>query len=418
MSVNGHRLRDIIDWQWHGAADSIELAYVDAGGDEGIVRLERDPGEFWGFSFEGAVFDEVKTCRNACGFCFMRQLPQGMRPALSLRDDDFRLSFLQGTFVTCSNIDAHDEARIIEQHISPLHVSLHAVSPEVRHALIGCHAAYGLEVCERLLEAGIRMYMQIVLVPEVNDGEELRRTLAWAYRHPGILSIGIVPLGFTKHQSTFDHSYNDPEAARQVLSDLLPFQERGLEERGTAWVFPADEFYRNAYGYDLLDHLPADSFYGDYDLFEDGIGMIRSCVDSWEACKGAALRLASKLAAASLTAHYVIGYAQREFLYPLLAQSPLHGLLVPLPVQNDFFGGNVDVTGLLTAKDILAALDGAAAQGAGIQLALLPKVIFNADGVTLDDMSLEDMQNATDIRLAVVSCNPAEYLEEIAALIP
>ncbi|MCL2826196.1 MAG: DUF512 domain-containing protein [Eggerthellaceae bacterium] len=408
----------MIDWRWLSSGYEIEVAYLDAKGERGTVRLEREPGEPWGLTFDGVLFDGVKTCINSCTFCFMRQLPQGMRPSLYLRDDDFRLSFLQGTFITCTNIGAQDEARIVEQHLSPLRVSLHAVSPEARNALIGNRSSHGLEVCKRLLAAGIEMHLQVVLVPGANDGEELRRTLEWAYAYPGVLSVGVVPLGFTKHQGGFCASYNDPEDARAVLAALLPFQERALAERGNPWAFAADEFYRNAFGARLLENLPPSSFYGGFDLYEDGIGIIRSFVDSWQESADAAARLAERLRGAQATVHCVAGCAQREYLEPLLAESPLRGLLVPFPVKNSFFGGNVDVTGLLTGADILAALNVASHAGEAIRLAVLPAVIFNDDGLTLDDMSLEDMQNGSDVRLAVVSCNPSGFLEEIAGLIP
>ena len=160
-TVDGEPLRDIIDWRWLAADDVMELGYVDLDGDEGVVELEREEGEDWGFEFEGVVFDGVRQCRNACTFCFMRQLPDGVRPSLVLRDDDFRLSFLSGTFVTLTNLKPEDEARIIEQHISPLRVSLHASEPELRRRMIGKHAQHGIDVLERLLEAGIDVFTTV-----------------------------------------------------------------------------------------------------------------------------------------------------------------------------------------------------------------------------------------------------------------
>jgi len=417
MSVDGQPLRDIIDWQWLTSGDSIKLLFCDKAGRQRMRSLERDPGEGWGFNFSETLFDGIKTCNNTCSFCFMRQLPLGLRPSLYLRDDDFRLSFLQGTFISCSNIDVQDESRIIEQRISPLRVSLHAISPQIREELLGRNAAKGLEVMGRLLDEDIEMHVQIVLVPGINDGEELRATLNWAYAQPNIIDVGIVPLGYTLHQQAFTRSYNEPDDALRIIEELLPFQERALGERNTPWVFAADEFYRNAYGSRLLMHLPKTEFYGDFELFEDGIGMIRSFVDSWLESSEAVSWLAAKLEKAAARVHLVIGCAQQEFLEPIIDASPLKGLLIPFPVRNSFFGGNVDVTGLLTASDILAALEEAAAGGTKPSLALLPMVIFNADGLTLDDMSLEDIQSATDIALDVVSCNPSDYLAEIAVLV-
>ncbi|MEG0323807.1 MAG: DUF512 domain-containing protein, partial [Raoultibacter sp.] len=408
-AVNGKPVRDSIDWRWLTAEDEIELTYTDAEGDTGTVLLEREPGEDWGIEFEGAIFDKIKLCRNACTFCFMRQLPDDVRPSLVLRDDDFRLSFLQGTFVTLTNLSADDEARIIEQHISPLRVSLHAVSEDVRLGLIGKHAAHGFAAAERLLQAGIEMHMQIVLVPGVNDGDELTRTLTWAWQHPLVVNIGIVPVGYTKHQSAFEKSFNEVSAARGVIACIEPLQKRALQERGTPWVFAADEFYRNAYPQDLLSHIPPTSQYGDFAMFEDGIGIIRSFVDDWYQSKDAEKRLAQALERTGKTVAYIVGYAQREFIIPLVAQSSLADRFIVLPVKNEYFGGNVDVTGLLTGSDIIRELQGCY----DYDLVAIPSVIFNADGLTLDDMSLRKLQSEVDVPLAVVSCNASEYFEEI-----
>ncbi|MEG1434917.1 MAG: DUF512 domain-containing protein [Gordonibacter sp.] len=417
-SVDGRPLRDIIDWRWLAADDEVVLGYIDLDGDAGEVELVREPGEDWGFEFDGVVFDGVKQCRNACTFCFMRQLPEDMRPSLTLRDDDFRLSFLAGTFVTFTNLNAEDEARIAEQQISPLRLSLHAADPEVRRRMIGKHAQHGIDVLERLLERGIRFHAQIVLVPDQNDGAVLEQTLAWAYDRPGILDVCIVPLGFTKHQTCFSRSFNDPMSSRAVMDLVVPFQEHALAERGMLWAYPADEFYHNAYGSELLDNLPPAAHYGDFGMFEDGVGIIRSFVDDWEqaARDGSIERCAAALRAADVRVRYVAGCATRHFLGPLVAASPLSGLFEPLFVKNEFFGGNVDVTGLLCGCDMAAAVREECARGEGL-LFVMPRVVFNDNMVTLDDMSLEDMEKAAGVPLAVVSCNATDFLREIVTLV-
>lgn len=418
-TVDGEPLRDIIDWRWLAADDVICVGYIDLDGEAGEVELERESGERWGFEFDGVLFDSVKLCRNACVFCFMRQLPDGVRPSLVLRDDDFRLSFLSGTFVTLTNLKPEDEARIIEQHISPLRVSLHASEPELRRRMIGKHAAHGLEALDRLLAAGIEAHAQIVLMPGVNDGDALRETLEWAWERPGISGVGIVPLGFTKHQTSLHESFTTPKAALGVIDVIAPFQERARAERGTPWVFAADEFYVNAFGAATPAHIPPASDYGDYDMFEDGIGIVRSYVDEFEeVCEnGLAARAAEVLAARNLTARYIVGEAMQPFLDAMIANSPLAGRLVPLTVRNDYFGGNVNVTGLLTASDIAPAIKAASEEEEGTrQLFLLPGVIFNDNGVTLDDMTVQDIENAAGAPVSVVSCNPCDYLPEIIKL--
>ena len=486
-SVCGQPLRDVIDWRWLTAGDEIEVGYIDLDGEEGVAQLWRELGEDWGFEFDGLVFDDVRQCRNACTFCFMRQLPRGMRSSLYLRDDDFRLSFLVGTFITCTNLTHADETRIVEQRISPLRVSLQAANPDVRRRLIGKHAQQGIDAIERLLAAGIEFHAQVVLVPGENDGEVLRDTLAWAYERPGILGVGIVPLGYTRHQSTFNHSFNNPRASRDVLETTASFQERAQRERGSAWVFAADEFYRNAWQAELLDHLPSAAFYGNYSMFEDGIGIIRSTVDEWREVEAEGIigQTALLLRETGHLAYMVAGRAQSDFLDLLIEESGISDVFHPLYVQNDFFGGNVDVTGLLVGADIVSGIrntysctqqssspgenahqsvephflgavspgesarilgavspgenaritssPGEDARGESLKdqavlsnegasdqnpvvLYLIPRVVFNDDGLTLDDMTLEDMEREAGVRLHMVSCSPKEYFDEIAAL--
>ncbi|MEF9876817.1 MAG: DUF512 domain-containing protein, partial [Gordonibacter sp.] len=258
----------------------------------------------------------------------------------------------------------------------------------------------------------------IVLVPDQNDGAVLEQTLAWAYDRPGILDVCIVPLGFTKHQTCFSRSFNDPMSSRAVMDLVVPFQERALAERGMLWAYPADEFYHNAYGSELLDNLPPAAHYGDFGMFEDGVGIIRSFVDDWEqaARDGSIERCAAALRAADVRVRYVAGCATRHFLGPLVAASPLSGLFEPLFVENEFFGGNVDVTGLLCGCDMAAAVREECARGEGL-LFVIPRVVFNDNMVTLDDMSLEDMEKAAGVPLAVVSCNATDFLREIVTLV-
>lgn len=416
-SVDGQPVRDLIDWRWLTADDQIQVGYIDLEGDIGVVELVRDEGENWGIEFDGVVFDGVKQCRNACTFCFMRQLPSDMRPSLTLRDDDFRLSFLSGTFVTLTNLKPADEARIIQQHISPLRVSLHASNPEVRRSIIGKHAAHGISALDRLLGAGIQFHAQIVLMPGVNDGEVLRETLDWAYARPGILDVCIVPLGFTKHQSAFDRSFNEPGVALSAMNTIAGAQQRALAERGCLWAYAADEFYTAAYGDEVLDHLPARELYGNFEMFEDGVGIIRSFADDWESAvaAGADMRAQAALSVSGLKVKYVSGYATQTF-WPALAQGcASKGVIEPFFVKNNFFGGNVDVTGLLCGCDICDAINSFKGD-ASHTLFALPQVIFNDNGVTLDDMCLADMEKATGARLAVVSCNASQFFCELAEI--
>ena len=413
LSVDGNPLRDVLDWRWYADGEEITVAYVDTDGEAGEVDLFRDEGEDWGVEFDGAVFDKIKTCRNACVFCFMHQLPKDVRASLVLRDDDWRLSFLQGNFVTLTNLKEDDFDEIVERHISPLRLSLHCITPEVRRKMIGKHAQHGIDMLERLLEAGIEFDAQIVLTPGYNDGLELQKTLTWAYMHPGILNVGIVPLGYTKHQQRFEDSYNDPEVARDVIETVEPMQKHALAERGFPWVYLADEFYCNAYPDSLLEHLPPTEHYGNFEMFEDGIGIVRTSVDEWESCAEQLEHLAEVLEEEDARVYYIFGEAQRPCMARLMEEAPTKGRLVPLVVKNNHFGGNVDVTGLLCGFDVAMAIRGVAAS----DYVVLPKIMFNSDGFTLDDMTVDDIRDTSGVPVTVVSCSVPEYLAEIEELV-
>lgn len=411
-AVDGKPLRDILDWQWYSDGYSVTLSYIDTDGDSGEVELNRDEGESWGITFDGAVFDGIRTCKNACVFCFMRQLPKEARDTLILRDDDWRLSFLQGNFVTFTNLSDEDADLIIERQISPLRMSLHAVTPEVRQRMIGKHASHGLKMAEKLMAGGVKLHCQIVLVPGMNDGAELARTLAWAYLREGIENVGIVPLGFTQYQTRFEKSYNDPDDALAVIEAIEPFQRHAMAERGYPWVYLADEFYCNAYPKDVLAHIPSTAHYGDFSLFEDGIGIVRTQIDEWEENLEAQKRLASALERENTHVYYVLGEAQRGVMDALVASSPLAGYFEPLFVKNEHFGGNVDVTGLLCGYDVAQAIRGVSPY----DYVVLPRIMFNTDGLTLDDMTVDDIRDTAGIPVTVVSCSAPEYLAEIEDL--
>lgn len=415
VALNGAPVTDILDWRWRADGNEITLDYRDVQGETGTIELQREPGENWGFVFDDVVFDGIRNCCNACTFCFTSMLPSGLRESLYTRDDDYRLSFISGTFVTLTNVSEADEQRIIEQHLSPLHVSLHAVDPDARKTLMGKHADRGLATLERLLDKGVQAHIQIVLVPGVNDGDVLNRTLEWLIDRPGILSVGIVPLGYTRYQDRFTEGFEDPKRAESVLKQVERFQQEAQRERGQAWVWCADEFYCNAYGDRLLEHLPEASFYADFPLFEDGIGIIRSVVDDWKSdeVEDAAQLCNDALMKAGLRAYLVSGEAQRPYLGTLIERIGLTDKLVPVYIPNSFFGGNVNVTGLLCGVDIISALKDIVQNAPG-SLLCIPSILFNDDGFTLDGINTDDLAEQIGSPITVVSLGAKDQLEQIA----
>ena len=276
LTVNGEQLTDMIVWLWEADDDTVDLEVLDPRDNTVTpVELDRFPGEDWGLEFDGPIFDGMRTCVNACVFCFMTMLPKGGRSTLYIRDDDYRLSFLQGNFVTLTNLSDEDVQNVIDRNMSPMNVSVHAVSPDVRRRMMGRNAQRGMDVLEAIMAAGIEIHAQIVLCPGMNDGEELEKTLRFCEEHEQITSLGIVPLGFTKHQNRFSWSYSDkPELARETIAMIRPFQDRAYERFGRHTFQMSDEFYLDA----GIEPPEAD-FYDGYPQYYDGIGMIRSYLD-------------------------------------------------------------------------------------------------------------------------------------------
>jgi len=410
ITADGEPLRDVIDWLWAADGDSVEVGVVDARGVECEAVLERDWDEPWGFEFDGVVFDGVRECDNACSFCFVAQLPPGMRPSLYVRDDDFRLSFLTGNFVTLTNMSDEDVDRIVEQRLSPMHVSLHAVDEDVRRRLM-CPTAEdrALEFTDRLLAAGITIHVQIVLVPGVNDGEVLERSLEWLAAREGIESVGVVPVGMTRYQSRISVGYDTPESAAAVLALLEPWRVRMRAERGLSWVHAADEFHLAAGA-----ELPAWDDYDGFPQFENGIGMVRAFIDeTGEELDELALSTPVP-DARSPRVVLVTGVFFAPVLTALASGLELTGCAVSvLPVANELLGGNVGVAGLLGGTDIARAV---AAHRQQADLFLVPDLAINDDGLFLDDLTIAGVaaQAGTEVRL--VSCDAAGLVSALLEL--
>lgn len=377
VAVDGRILRDVIDWMWLTADTPVTLT-VERDRATREIELHRAPDEGLGVGFTDVVFDGVRTCENACLFCFVSQLPKGLRPSLYVRDDDYRLSFLAGNFVTLTNLTDADVARIAEQRLSPLHVSVHAVDPDVRSTLI-CATSQddALQRIDELLAEGIAIHVQIVLVPGVNDGDVLDRTLAYLAERPGIASVGVVPLGYTAVQSRFSRSFEDPRASAAVLDALEVWREGMAHDREARWVHAADEFYLAA-----GRELPSWDDYDGFPQFENGIGMTRAFIDEFVE----ATAEADGRPAAGGVAHPVT-LVTGELFAPVLGRlAPrLGGLGVEprvLVVPNRFLGGNVSVGGLLTGRDLADAIR----RDLGGGVYLVPDIVVNSDGLLLDDV--------------------------------
>ncbi len=395
--IDGVQVKDIIELSFYTTDDMVDLLIEAEDGTRRHVVIEKYPDEDLGLEFESAVFDKVRTCYNNCIFCFVDQMIPGMRPGLYVRDDDYRLSFLYGNFITLTNMKDEDFERIISTHMTPLYVSVHATDPVVRCQMMNNRFAGELmNKLERLLDAGIQVHTQIVCCPGYNDGEVLAKTFADLYeRHPGVLTMAVVPVGLTKNRADLPQlrSFTKEEAIA-IVEQVTAWQERCRQETGKSFIYLGDEFYL------LADkELPPGEWYDGFPQLENGIGLTRSFLDEWA-------EVTSKLHNPKGAADAVIpiGEGAYKVLKPLMdefnrALGTQHEFL---PVPNLFFGGKVNVTGLLTGGDILkAAVNG--------KRVILPAVVLNKDQLFLDDMSFEEFKKACPVKVEVAE-NAKELL--------
>lgn len=381
VAVDGVQVKDIIELSFYTSDYEVELELENAQGQRRQVHIDKYPDEDLGLEFEAAVFDKVSTCYNNCIFCFVDQMIPGMRKGLYVRDDDYRLSFLYGNFITLTNLKEEDFQRIIQTHMTPLYVSVHATDPKVRCEMMHNRFAGELmDKLERLFAAGIEVHTQIVCCPGYNDGEILAKSFQDLYaRHPHVLTMAVVPVGITKHREGLHplRTFTKEEAAA-LIDQVTPWQRQCREETGKTFIYLGDEFYLLA-GRDV----PTAEWYDGFPQLENGIGLTRSFVDEWQAT----LPSLSSYQAAS-PAVIPVGESAFTVLQPLLDAlnkqfSTAHSFV---PVPNQFFGGKVNVTGLLTASDILRTC-----KESGKRL-ILPAVVLNNDKLFLDDTALEQFR--------------------------
>ncbi|MHB9024187.1 MAG: DUF512 domain-containing protein [Armatimonadota bacterium] len=399
LAVNGEAVPDYIAYRFAitGEVITVDIAH----GDETLrVEIEKDTDEDLGIAFDADVFDGMHRCANRCVFCFEEQMPRGMRPSLSLRDDDFRLSFLHGNFVTLTNLRKGEFERIIRERLSPLFVSVHATDPEVRRRMLGRKRLPDIRAqLRQLADGGIQLHAQIVLCPGWNDGAVLEQTLDdLAGLHPALLSVGIVPVGLTAHRPAGpDIRPVTPADAAALLDAVQRRQQELLPRLGTRLVFAADEFYLA-----VNRPIPPAEEYEEFPQKENGIGLARLFLDEL-----AAMEIPEKLSPEKVA--LVTGTLAAPLLETLAARLRQAGATVEVvPVPNTFYGGGVSVAGLLTGGDILRALAG---RDLGRAI-ILPAVVLNTDGIFLDDLRPADLQEKLGAPL--LFCHgPAEVVKVV-----
>ena len=401
LSVNGKGPRDYIDYRYLIACERVNLR-LRRDRAELRVRVNKQPDADLGLRFTSNVFDRVLTCSNRCLFCFVDQLPAGLRPGLYLHDDDYRLSFLHGNFITLTNLTEMDFRRIARFHLSPLCVSVHTTNPNLRCRLFRRRRLPDLlQQMRRLIRADIELHTQIVLCPGLNDGEELARTVNdLAALSPGVRSIGIVPVGLTAHRvSAPALNPADRRAARAVLQQVKGWQRAFLRQLGTRLVFASDELYLLA-----GEPFPSARHYEGYPQLENGIGLARRFLDQL-----ARLRV-PPLPARSVT--LVTGQSARPLAAALAAKLLAGGLSRArvIAVSNRLFGPSVTVAGLLAGRDVLRASRG---RSLG-DLVLVPGAAVR-DELFLDDVPLSELSEKLGVRVEAAS-TPRQALDRIHSL--
>lgn len=403
LSINGHPVKDILDYSFLADDDLLRVELVKADGERWELEVEKDCGESLGIIFDQVVFDRIRSCVNRCLFCFVDQLPPGMRKSLYLKDDDYRLSFLYGNFISLTNLNRRDWGKILDMRLSPLYVSVHATDPEVRSRMFGSDKARNLmRDLKRLMEHEIEVHAQVVLCPGINDGECLNRTVEdlrsfW----PSVRSVGIVPVGMTSFRAGLPHLNPVTEAiAVDLIKKVDAWQDRFRRELGVGMVYLADEFYVKA-GRDF----PSPEYYDDYPQIENGIGLATDFLDDLDQI----LTGLDPVKPSGLPVHVICGLSAVPVFERATRMMKAVGIdLDIIPVVNRYFGGGVTVTGLLTGRDIAQAL-GRKFVGARI---LMPDTMLRDDGCTLlDDMTVFELQSETGAMIEVVKPNPSSLLE-------
>ncbi|MGC2062797.1 MAG: DUF512 domain-containing protein [Thermodesulfovibrionales bacterium] len=402
LTVNGHKLRDAIDLMFHKGYDAIDLMY-DRSGTRHDLHIPAPEDEDLGITIRPF---KVKICRNNCIFCFVKQLPKGLRKSLYLKDEDYRLSFLYGNYMTLSNIEENEKKRIIEQRLSPLYLSVHTTNTELRNRMLGTPKGCDiLKELEFFASHKIRMHTQIVLCPGYNDGKELHNTIRDLYRFfPYVSSIAVVPVGLTMHRRQQLAPVTGDDAAKAIQM-VLSFQKRFMKKHGDPVVFCSDEMFIKA---GLA--FPPLRDYGTLPQIENGVGMVPLFLSQAKKVKiPAQFKCEGKFIAVTGVSFYP--YLKR-FIERLKEKE---GLPVEvMPVDNNFFGTSVTVTGLLTGRDIIRTLHD---HSDGYDTLLVPDTALKEDeDIFLDDVTLKDVEEATGLRVIRVEATPGGLLDAIGSI--
>ena len=403
MKINGHDINDGLDYRFYVIEDRLQMVFRDA--DDTRTRVITVEGEEPGLEFATYLMDDQHSCRNKCVFCFIDQMPKGLRDSLYFKDDDSRLSFLFGNYITLTNLSEQEGQRIMDMHISPINVSVHTTNPELRCKMMNNRfAGEALVWLDRFAAAGLELNCQLVLCPGWNDGKELERSLEdLAKLLPSLNSVAAVPVGLTKYRDglTSLRLFTKEEAAA-VIDTMTAFGDRMLRETGRRIVYPSDEFYLLA-----ERELPSPSFYEEYPQLENGVGVLCSqreeFADAMDRAHGIPNVRKTVIATGVSAAPFI-----RELVEKAKAVYPQIDCEVKA-IRNDFFGETITVAGLVTGQDLIAQL-----KGCDAERVLIPDCMLRfEDDCFLDDLTLEEVGTAIGVNVVPVAVNGYALFEAI-----
>ena len=411
LEINGKEITDIFDYQYFLQDEYVEVLIRKPGGEEWLLEIDKDYDEDLGIVFENGLMDDYRSCRNKCIFCFIDQMPEGMRDTLYFKDDDSRLSFLQGNYVTLTNMSDEDVERIIKYRLSPINISFQTTNPELRCMMLNNRfAGQALEKVTKLYEAGITMNGQIVLCKGINDGAELERSISdlTAYL-PHLESVSVVPVGLTRFRDgLYPLEPFEQEDAVKVLRCIHDWQDKIYPEYGLHFVHASDEWYVMA-----GEELPEAGRYDGYLQLENGVGMLRLMTDEFNE----ALALAEEETDAYTGRNGEMSVVTGRLAYPYMRDMSQRmmelfpGLNIHVyAVNNDFFGERITVSGLLTGQDIISQLHG---KRLGDRILLPQNVLRSGENYFLDDVTVEEMEKALQVKVDIVKSSGHDFVHKV-----
>ncbi len=409
IKINEEEIEDIFDYQYYCEDEFLVVTIRKQNGEEWDLEIEKDEDEDLGIVFENGLMDDYRSCHNKCIFCFIDQMPKGMRDTLYFKDDDARLSFLQGNYITLTNMSDHDIDKVIKYRLSPINISFQTTNPELRCKMLNNRfAGDALKKVERLYEAGIEMNGQIVLCKGINDGEELERSLLDLYGYlPYLKSVSIVPVGLSKHrEGLYPLEPFQKNDAEKLIKTVEEWQQKAMKEYGTHFIHASDEWYILA-----EQEMPEEESYDGYLQLENGVGMVRLMLEEFADALSEAreksidgmqvIEEKVSLITGRLVYPYILQMAEQ-----LMEAFPQKNIQV-IPIRNDFFGEMITVTGLLTGQDIIAQCKG---MDLGTRILLPENVLRSGETVLLDDITVEDIQNSLQVLVDIVKSSGYDFV--------